>query len=128
MVDNLKISATSKLFKLYQSKVWLDSGRVAIHDQTDGSGRCHDRRLRIAIAMPLTQLKRLIPAGLCQIDQFHIGTVFQIKRHRIDCQAFVAIAIAIGGIAVVPDYPQHMLFIASIAAKGPQFAGDFRAG
>ena len=64
LVDDLKVTATSKFLELHQRKVGLDAGGVTIHHQTNCAGWRHDRRLRVAISMTFSQRQRLVPTNL----------------------------------------------------------------
>ena len=100
LVDDRHRSAADQLLGLDQTEVRLDPGGVAVHEQADRAGRCQHRRLRVAHAVLLRQLDRLVPRLLggreqlrrderprrsspprawCMRSTFSIGSVFSWK-------------------------------------------------
>src|SRR6185437_9434896 len=63
-VDDLPVAAAGELLELHQREVGLDAGGVAIHHQADGAGRRDYGRLRVAVAVLLAELDRLVPRHL----------------------------------------------------------------
>jgi hypothetical protein len=62
-VDDLEIAAAGELLELHEREVGLDARGVAIHHEADRArGRDH-RRLRIAEAVLLAELDRLVPGA-----------------------------------------------------------------
>src|SRR5438477_2950621 len=57
LVDYFQHAAASEQFIFYQRDIGLDSGRVAVHQETDCAGGCQHRYLRIAIAITFTKFR-----------------------------------------------------------------------
>ena len=89
-VDNLEVATASKLFELYDRKVRLDTGCVAIHDQTDGACWRNNRGLCVAVTVGLTKLQRLVPCGYSCCYHGLIRAGGTIKRHRQNAKAAIA--------------------------------------
>src|ERR1700688_1355455 len=47
LVDNLEHPSSGQKLVFYQGDVWLNSGRIAIHQKADSTGRGQDRDLRV---------------------------------------------------------------------------------
>ena len=62
LVYDLKVSTACELFEFHQGEIWLDAGRITIHNQTNCAGWGNHSGLRIAIAMFLAQGDGGIPA------------------------------------------------------------------
>ena len=79
LVDYFQHAAASEQFIFYQRDIWLDSGRVAVHQETDCAGGCQHRYLRIAIAITFTKFRCSVPGLSCfafQIQKLiNIGNV-----------------------------------------------------
>ncbi len=75
LVDDRHRAAAHQLLGLDQPEVGLDAGGVAVHEQADGAGRRQHARLRVAHAVGLGQLDRLVP-GL-------LGRREQLGRHEV---------------------------------------------
>ena len=63
-VDNRHRPAANQLLHFHQTKIGLDAGRVAVHQQTDGPGGCQDAGLGIAHPVLLAELDGRIPCLL----------------------------------------------------------------
>ncbi len=124
-VDDLEIAAASKLLELHQCEVWLDTGRIAIHDEANRAGRCDDGGLRIAVAVLFAKLQRLVPGRTGMGDEVLIRAILSNQRHRIDGKTFIALTFAMGGAAMVADNAQHMLGIRLIAWEGSKLLRHF---
>ena len=81
-VDDLEVAAAGELLELHQREVRLDARGVAVHDQTDGAGGRDHGGLRVAVAVELAQLQRLVP-GLRRQSQTLVRAVAMIERHRL---------------------------------------------
>ena len=68
LVDDLPVAAAGELLEFHQREVRLDAGGVAIHHEADGAGRRHHGGLRVAVAVELAELERLVPGGLGVVD------------------------------------------------------------
>ena len=75
LVDDRHRAAAHQLLRLDQPEVGLDAGGVAVHEQADGAGRRQHRGLRVAHAVGLGQVDRLVP-GL-------LGRREQLGRHDV---------------------------------------------
>ena len=69
LVDDRHRAAADQLLRLDQSEVGLDAGGVAVHQQADGPGRRQHRGLRVAHAVGLGQVDRLVPGLLRRREQ-----------------------------------------------------------
>ena len=124
-VDDFEISAAGELLEFDQSKVGLDAGRIAIHDETDRArGRDH-RRLRIAKAVLLAQLQRAIPGARCCLDEVRIGARRTIQRHRQGGERLVTLGLSLGGPAMIADDAQHIRGIGVVTGERPQLPRHF---
>ena len=56
VVDDLEVALADELLVLDERDVRLDAGRVAVHHEGDRAGRREERRLRVAVAVPLAEL------------------------------------------------------------------------
>ena len=61
LVDDLERPSTRELLELDEREVGLHARRVAVHQQTDGPGGREDRRLRVAVAVLLSQSHGAVP-------------------------------------------------------------------
>ena len=75
LVDDRHRAAAHELLRLHEPEVGLDAGGVAVHQQADRAGRREHRGLRVAHAVDLGQLDRLVP-GL-------LGGREQLGRHDV---------------------------------------------
>ncbi len=124
-VDDLEVAATGELLELDQREVRLDAGGVAIHDQTDGAGRGDDGNLGVAIAVLFTELEGCVPRGGRAVDQVLIGARGVVERNRRDREGFIAIGLAVRGVAVIADDAQHVLGVALVILERTELGGDF---
>ncbi len=104
-VDDLEVAAAGELLELHQREVGLDAGGVAIHHQTDRAGRRDHGGLRVAVAVLLAELDRLVPGGL-GVGRERLVALggeraerVMVERHRRDRDLLVAVLLAIGGAA-----------------------------
>ena len=109
-------------------EVGLDAGGVAIHDQTDRAGRGDHGRLGVAVAMLLAELDGAVPGGAGVLAKLRLGQVGIDQRHRIDRELLVAVAVAIGGAAMVAHDAQHVDGVAVVVREGAELAGHFGRG
>ena len=68
VVDDLNHAAAHQLLKLDQRQIGLDSGRIAIHHETDGSGRSEDGYLGVSVAVLFAVGESFVPAGFRGFD------------------------------------------------------------
>ena len=108
LIDDLHHAAASELLVLDQSNVRLDAGRVAVHHESDGSGRSQYGRLSIAIAVSASGLKTLVPhlTGCCSEI---------LRTFRVD--------LVCSGTVHFHDF-EHRLFVLPIPGEGTKIAGD----
>ena len=57
------MAAADQLLDLHEREVGLDAGRVAVHQERDRARGSEHRRLRVAVAVQLAELDRLLPAA-----------------------------------------------------------------
>ncbi len=122
-VDDLPVAAAGKLLEFHQREIRLDAGGVAIHHEANGAGRRHHRGLRIAVAVQLAELQRLVPGGPGVLDDVGLLAGGVIERHRIDGQRLIAAGFAVRGAAVVADHPQHVRGVLLVAGEGAELLG-----
>ena len=127
-VDDFPITATGEFLELHQRKIWLDTGRITIHHQTDGAGGCNHGGLRIPVTMTLTQSQRLVPRRFGMGDKRHVRAGCMIERHRMNREIFITHGLTPRSAAMIPDHPQHMIFIGFILREGAQFTSHFGRG
>ena len=89
-VDDFEVAAAGELLELDQCEIRLDTGRVAVHDQTDRACRRDDRGLRVAVAVFFAERQRIVPGLDGCLDQCPIGAGLVIERRRCDAQIFIA--------------------------------------
>ena len=92
-VDDLEVAAAGELLEFHQREIRLDAGGVAIHHQANGAGRRHHGGLRVAEAVGLAELERLVPGRLGVGDEVGLRAGGLIERHRIDGERLIAAAI-----------------------------------
>ena len=128
LVDDLEVAAAGQLLELHQCEIRLDPRGVTIHHQTNGAGGRDDGGLRITVAVLLTQLQRLVPAGHRHIDQRGLRAACVIERHRLHRKTFVARVVAMGGVAVVADDAQHVLCVLFVSGESAKLSGHLGRG
>ena len=111
MVDDLEAAAAGQLLELDQGEVGLDAGRVAVHQEADGSRRGEDRGLRVAVAVLFAQLDRAIPALVSGVDEL-FGSEGVID--------------GVHAVAVHPHHFQHALAVVGISLEGALGSRHFR--
>ncbi len=112
LVDDRHLPAADQLLELDQREVGLDPGRVAVHQEADRPGRGQHRRLRVAVAVLLAELDRLVPGALGG------GQQVALDPGRVDL---------VGGVAVHPHDPVVRLAVLLVGVVGPgRPAGDQR--
>ena len=106
-VGDLEVAAARKLLELHESEVGLDSGGVAVHQETDRSGRRQHRGLRVAVAVPFAEFDRPVP-GLAGLRD-HLGRpeLGVDAGHEVAQTVVLALIGVVGGPAVIPHNPQH---------------------
>src|ERR1019366_5353994 len=109
VVDDLEHAAADQLLVLDQCDVRSDTGGVEVEHEADGAGRCDDRDLAVAVAVPRTQLVGLVPGGPGGGEQV-----------RIDGGG----GDRVGGLTVLGHDPEHRLAVDRVAVKGAHLAGD----
>ncbi len=62
LVHDLEVPAAGQLLELHQREIGLDAGGVAVHQQSDRAGRREHGGLGVAVAVPLAEPDRLVPA------------------------------------------------------------------
>ena len=128
LVDDLEIAAAGQFLELDKGEVGLDAGGVAIHYQTDGSGGCDYRDLRVSIAVFLPQLDSPVggvSGSLQQVGRAFIG----VDAHRLDGEILIFLGIhVVGGAFVVPQHLPHMFAVALIGLEGSQLLRHLSAG
>ena len=72
-VDDRHLPAADELLELDEREVGLDAGRVAVHQERDRAGRCEHGRLRVAVAVELAELDRLIPRAPRRREQLAVA-------------------------------------------------------
>ena len=127
-VDDLPVAAAGELLELYQRKVGLDAGGVAIHHEANGAGRRHHGGLRVAETADLAELERLVPGGFGMFDQILLLAGGVIERHRVDGEPLIAAAFAVGGAAVVADHAEHVAGVLLVAGEGAELLCHFGRG
>ncbi len=127
-VDDLEVTAAGQLLEFDQREIGLDSGGVAVHHQTDRAGRRDHGGLRVAIAVPLAKLERLVPSPPRRRDQARFGAIRRVQRHRQNGQTFVTVGRTVRGAAVIADHAQHVLAIGGVTGKGAELAGHLGRG
>ena len=84
-------------------------GRVAVHQERDRPGRRQHRRLRVAVAVLVAELDRLVPAALRGLDQLALDPV--------------AVEL-VGGVAVHPHDRVVGLAVLRVLVVGADRGGD----
>ena len=60
LVDDLEVSTTGQLLEFNESKIGLNTGSIAVHNQSNGAGRCNHGDLSIAESVLLAHLHGII--------------------------------------------------------------------
>src|SRR5262249_31969461 len=82
LVDNLHHPAADQLLVFHERDVRLNASGIAVHHEADRTGRREHGRLRVAIAMLLTEFYRIIPGtlrGAVEI-RWHVALVHVAHR------------------------------------------------
>ncbi len=74
LVDDLEEALADQLLVLDERDVRLDAGRIAIHHEGDGAGGREHGDLRVAVAVLLAELERLVVDGRGVLDAGWPGT------------------------------------------------------
>ena len=61
LIDHFEHPASSQLFVFHQGNIWFDTSRVAVHEETNGTGRCQHGRLSVAESDAFTRTEYIIP-------------------------------------------------------------------
>ena len=102
LVDDGHRAAAHQLLRLDEPQVGLDAGGVAVHEEPDGARRRQHRGLRVAHAIGLGQVHRLVPRLL--------GGRQQLGRHDVLVDA--------GRLGLVhPQHVQHRLRVLVVAGE-----------
>ncbi len=126
-VDDLEVAAACELLELHESKVGLDAGRVAIHDEADRAGGRDDGRLGVAEAELLTKLDGAIPCAACGEHDLTIRAALAVERDGRDRDLLVASRVTIGCATVIADDAQHVGAVRLITREGAELGGHFGA-
>ena len=122
LVDDLEHAAAGEEFVFDQRDVGLDAGRVAVHEEPDGSGRREHSDLRVAVALLLAEAQGFVPdvtglvAEVIELVGFldfldGVAVEFDHLEHGIDVVGFDCLFHAAGAGIMV-------------AGEGPGDAGD----
>ena len=112
LVDDEHRAATDELLRLRQREVGLDARRVAVHHQADRARRCEHRRLRVAHAVLLAELDRLVPRRLRRAQQ--------VGRHEL--------FVDLGGFgAVHAQHVEHRFGVGGVARERAHACRGLRA-
>ena len=125
LIGDLEIAAAGQLLELDQREIGLDSGRVAIHHQTDSTGRGEYRGLSVAEAVFGAEFDGPVPdvaGGREEVGWRRLGR----EPKRFDRQALVHLERrVIGRPAMVADDPQHVLAVFIETGEGSELLGHF---
>ena len=88
LIDDLEVAAAGQLLEFDQREVGLDTGRVAIHHQTDGAGRSDHDGLGVAITGDFADRERIVPHRARERPRF-LREKRRRVRDRLDAKAFV---------------------------------------
>ncbi len=69
LIDNLEVAAAGEFLELDQGEVRFDARRIAVHHQTDRSGRRQNRRLGVSETVLFAPLQRTVPRLACSGQQ-----------------------------------------------------------
>ncbi len=126
MIDDLEIPSTGQLLELDQGKVRFDPGRIAIHDETDRTGRRDHGDLRVAVSVSGSEFQGAIPSPSCG-DQEIRRTMFGLNARRCDRESLEFLPRrAIGGATVIANDAQHGVSVLGIPGERPEFSRHFR--
>ena len=128
LVDDLEVAAACQFLELDQSEIRLDTGCVAVHDQTDRAGRSDHRGLSVAESIGSPEFKRSIPGPSGGQQQIR-WAMLRLDALRCDTEALILFRRSIvRGTPMVPDDPKHVLAIACEALERSQFSGHLGRG
>ena len=127
-VDDLEVTATGELLELHEREVRFDTGRVAIHHETDRAGRRDHGCLRIAIAMLFTECERFVPRDFRAFDEDRLRARLMIKRNWVHAELFIPIGFAMRSAAMVAHHAQHVISVLFVAREWAQFLRHFSGG
>ena len=107
-IDDTHGATADESLELHEAEIGFDAGRVAVHQQTDGSGRRKHRRLRIAHTVTVSPLACLVPGLTGRIENHRRGELLVDRG---------------GGTAVSVEHPQHRLAIGVKAGERAHTSG-----
>ena len=126
-VDDRHLPAADQLLELDEREVGLDAGRVAVHQERDRPRRREHRRLRVAVAVLVAELDRLVPRAARRASSGVVGA--RRVRDRVRGVAVhphhVVVRLAVLRVALVRADRRGDLGRAAVRAAGHQ-RGDRR--
>src|SRR4029079_13005589 len=127
-VDDLEIAAAGELLEFDQREVRLDAGGIAVHDETDSSGRRDHCRLRVAVAMLPAKLDGALPRMHGAGEQLRIRAGGVVEWHRRGLEILVALSLTPRGAGVIAHDPEHVLAVLLEARERPKLPRHVGAG
>jgi hypothetical protein len=102
-VHDRHLPAADELLELDQREVGLDARRVAVHQERDRAGGCEHRGLRVAVAVRLAELDRVVPGAVGGTQQLAVRDQLLVDLvRRVPVLAHhVVVRVAVLGVAVV---------------------------
>ena len=128
LVDDLEVAAAGELLELHEREVGLDAGGVAVHDEADRSGRRDHGRLRVAETVVLAKRDGAVPGAACRLYERPVRAGRMVERHRRNGELVKAVAVAVGGAAMIADDAQHFGGVGLIAREWPELARHLSRG
>ena len=112
LVRDLEVTAARELLELHEREVRLYARRVAIHQQTDGTGGSQHGDLRVAVAVLLAERQRQIPVLASRAHERgrRLGSVDAVSR-----------------IAMLRDHAKHGVAVLVEASERAHHRGFFSA-
>ena len=125
LIGDLHVSAAGQFLELHQREVRLDAGGVAIHQESDGSGRSDHRHLGVAVAGFLSHLQRPVPGFFGRAEQIW-RTNRRVQADGFDAEILVfGFGCAVCRQAVISDHPQHVFAVPVEALERTERLGHF---
>ena len=125
LVYNFKVSTTAQFLIFHQSKVRLDTGSIAVHQQSDGSRWSNNGRLSVTETVFLTPLYRFVPSITSCFQQV-IWAMLLIQTNGLNTQSFKCQRCIVSSISVVADNAQHVLLVFLVHTEWTFYCRHFR--
>ncbi len=125
-IDDFEVAAARQFLELHQCEIGFDAGCIAIHHQTNCSGRRDDGGLRVAEAKIFAHGKRIVPCALRRFGQIILNNCRQIERHGQGGQRFIAFGFAVCRAAMIAHHFQHGVPVRREFGEGAKLARHLR--